>query len=256
MGLYIPLTSKVVSFLMMRTPALFFLCKLVTFGAPIVVTIFLTSWLILPISALLEGSVTCTDGVDWELHVTFAFVAVWHSWVWGCLRGEVVKNKTFYDRAATYVFFILSILDMYTDAVFVCIAWTCGSDLGMYSLVLYIVGVLIFQQGPVLCQCYTSVAGDENTSGFAMMWCLMLYPAELLKPGAYEAVGKRMEIHQVNRMILIQAVTRCLAEDLPQCALQYYFTVTVKRNDLIMFSIGTSVLSSLFGVGKAVYNYV
>ena len=64
------------------------------------------------------------------------------------------------------------------------------------------------------------------------------------------------DAHHVNRMILIQAVTRCLAEDLPQCALQYYFTVTVKRNDLILFSIGTSVLSTVFSVGKAVYNYI
>ena len=58
----------------------------------------------------------------------------------------------------------------------------------MYSLILYIVGVLVFQQGAVLCQCYTSVVGKPGTSVFAMLWCLMLYPAELLKPGAYSQV--------------------------------------------------------------------
>ena len=56
MGLYIPVTSKVVSSIMLRTPALFFLCKLAIFGAPVVATMFFTSWLILPISAMLEGS--------------------------------------------------------------------------------------------------------------------------------------------------------------------------------------------------------
>ena len=37
--------------------------------------------------------------------------------------------------------------------------------------------------------------------------------------------------------------------------LRYLFTINVKKNPLIMFSIGTSVCSSVFAVAKACYSY-
>ena len=105
--------------------------------------------------------------------------------------------------------------------------------------------------GVILCQLILGsvFSGTEHTAPQMALVHLMQYPKD---------VG-RVRFND-NPLILAwvalkHAVVRTLCEDLPQCVIQYLFTVNVHRNSFIMFSICISFCSTFLNLGLAGYDY-
>merc|ERR1712146_577483 len=58
----------------------------------------------------------------------------------------------------------------------------------------------------------------------------------------------------ISQDSMVTSVMRTFLEDLPQCVVQYLFTVQVRKNPMIIFSLIISVLTSFFSLGKAYHD--
>ncbi|CAK9112048.1 Uncharacterized protein SCF082_LOCUS51962 [Durusdinium trenchii] len=236
-------------------PLASFLVRITWRGIPMLMTTLVTPWLTLPLGAFVHDKVNCIDGFDWEVHFAFAFVICMKSMFWLLFYQH---EHSAFARVTTYVFYVMAELDMYTDAMFIAIATTCGSWYGHAALLTYAGGVVALQ----LCIPTLFIGASQGQSGqVGAMWNLLLFPVESAprtrQKKGYVPLDQQFEINEADakRQVMVLAVLRCLGEDLPQCVLQYLFTINVKKNPLIMFSIGTSVCSSVFAVAKACYSY-
>ncbi|CAE7562949.1 unnamed protein product [Symbiodinium necroappetens] len=229
-------------------PASFLVFKLGWVGVPMLASTIIAPWLILPMGAYFNNRANCIDGFDWEVHLTFIYVVCIKSLYWLMFTGD----QKLFTRLSTLVFYIMAEMDMYTDAMFVAIATSCGSWYGSVSFTVFVVGVLVAQ----LCIPSFYLNMSEN-SAIAAVWQIMQFPMESLpeddgyKPLAPARTSK-VSPDLKRRQAAMLAIIRCVFEDLPQCFIQYLFTIHVKKNPLIVFSIATSAASSLFAVGKAV----
>ena len=80
-----------------------------------------------------------------------------------------------FARVTTYVFYVMAELDMYTDAMLIAIATTCGSWYGHAALLTYAGGVVALQ----LCIPTLFIGASQGQSGqVGAMWNLLLFPVE------------------------------------------------------------------------------
>ncbi|CAE7632353.1 unnamed protein product, partial [Symbiodinium sp. CCMP2592] len=234
------------------------------YGTPMLVCLLLAPWFVLPAGAYFNQRANCIDGLDWEVHLAFVVVICAKSLAW---KGCISTQRSGLACLSTFVFYVLAELDMYTDGMFIAIAASCGSWYAYVSLIIYAVGVIVLQV--LLPMLWAASDSDSDAGRLAAMFSFFMFPLEILTGvmDPCECVGPslggfighnvgskplaRPSDNMASRQLMLTAVMRCLGEDLPQCILQYLFTIHVKKNPLIMFSIGTSLASSLFAVGKA-----
>jgi hypothetical protein len=215
------------------------------------VFIFHYPWWTLPLAAYFREGVTCVDGVDWEYHMSFGFLVCANSLVYLNITEGNMRRKGPIVRIQVFTKYTLALLDMYTDCCFISIATQCGTWHGTYAFYCFVIGVLTFQW-------LFGVLGGLYTGGFFFMsWNAYLYPAECWMGPDKSAKSKKADMDvkakddELIVLTVLKAVAMSICEDLPQAYIQYRFTQEVKKNSLVMISIGMSVLTCVYNIFDA-----
>lgn len=208
-----------------------------------------TSEYLLPMLTMFGGGANCVDGIDWEVHLIFALMQsvkmllFWANEV-GHKRGDTM---TLWSHFVPAFFTLLGSLDIYTDLVFVAIAQSCGGWIGDYAL-------RVFLWGVVFAQFVVGGMVALAVSPYHFLNHLYGTPFKLVpQKETFFSPEPRFLGVAVAHMVL--TVLRVVAEDIPQLYLQVRFTMTIKRNPLILASIAISIGSMTGSLGSACKDY-
>jgi len=222
---------------------------------------------VLPWHAYAKNEANCYSGSDWEVHAAFAYACGMQSLVWALWMNPVrAGHLTFLSRALVFFTYVLAMTDMYMDGNFIVVASACGSawhvKLAIWTYAVgviatqYVVGTIafVFRSG------WTPMLAPLN-------YFALLNPPELVVTAKPQAVPGStdpdenalylgtIDVHAAGCMLVTLCLTRSIAEDFAQAAIQYDFTLQVKKNALVIFSILSSLGSFLFHVVKALRFY-
>jgi len=224
---------------------------LATIYSPFAVVCLFMPQVMLPVFAMLTNRVNCVDGLDWELHVSFVIAMCINATLWGACFGseDNCKDiKAIFVRAKRCGLYFSAVLDSYTDLTFAALAMSCGSSLGNWALVDFVIGFVVLQQlgGGLLA---LQAKKEECEWWIVVVGLLCQYPV-------FDADDFFESKKGCKGSAAAVAVLRTLGEDVPQVVLQLLFTLQVKKNPLVIFSIMQSLANTFASTAMAVKDYV
>jgi len=188
-------------------------------------------------------TVSCDQGLPWEAHMYFfAFFLLLKIWELFLLAYDttVVGQLTFLEFALKFGSSFLAILDGYADANAIVVAHQCGSPLWRWMAIAFVVGVVLAQW--VLLAAASMWFDSSKTCFFKM-----------LHMDALAACTTMDTASDPNALLIWKLVNVCrfTLEDLPQSILQTLFVLQVKRNYVMIISIGLGIFTSAMAIHSA-----
>lgn len=186
---------------------------------------------------------SCDEGLPWEVHMPFFYyflaLKAWEVAVYSLDDVTVIGDLTPFQYLQTFMTSFVGLADGYTDATAIVIARSCGSPLWRWMGLTYVFGVVGCQW---LVMGGASLIFDHSGACFyKMMHMDTVASCISMKPEDNNALTAWRLVNWV----------RCLGEDLPQCFFQTLFILTVKKNAIMLISIGIGACTSIMAVYNA-----
>eukprot|EP00929_Paragymnodinium_shiwhaense_P058325 TRINITY_DN29199_c0_g1_i2.p1 TRINITY_DN29199_c0_g1~~TRINITY_DN29199_c0_g1_i2.p1 ORF type:complete len:675 (-),score=166.45 TRINITY_DN29199_c0_g1_i2:127-2151(-) len=185
---------------------------------------------------------SCTQGLPWEVHMTFfhffILVKFWEVYLLAfdtSIPGKISLMAFMVKFGSSF----LGFFDGYSDSNAILIAHACGSDLWHWMAICYFIGVILLQW--ILLGFLSLMADTSNTCFFKMLHMDALAECSAMKPTDTWALP-------VWRLVNL---FRFMFEDLPQSICQTIFVLTVKRNPVMILSIVIGICTSAAAIYAA-----